>query len=356
MRITFVLPDVTPLPNGGVKIVYEYANRLTARGHTVAVVHPRNWVQMRGIVQFIKARLWPLSIYVRYGGAAPWMRVERGVKQLLPPDLRPQFLPDADVIFATFFRTAPPVFELPIQKGRKYFLIQSYETWAGSVDDVDYTWRLPMYRVVISKALLHIAESLNLPGKTAHIPPGLDLIGMEATRNLVDRDHRIAMLYHSSPLKGSMDGIRALEAVRQTMPSLQAVLFGTEFRANVIPEWIHYVQLPDRIALCALYNSAAIFLQPSHLEGWGLTSTEAMACGCALVTTDNGGSRDFAIHEETALVVPVGDDAAMAASISRLLQDSDLLLRLASAGERHALSYTWERALDAIEAVMADKL
>lgn len=48
MRITFILPDVTPIPNGGVKVVYEYANHLAARGHTVTVVHPRNWMKMAG--------------------------------------------------------------------------------------------------------------------------------------------------------------------------------------------------------------------------------------------------------------------------------------------------------------------
>ena len=61
-----------------------------------------------------------------------------------------------------------------------------------------------------------------------------------------------------------------------------------------------------------LYNQSRVFVQPSFHEGFGYTAVEAMACGCALVTTDNGGSRDYAVADETALVVPPGDPAGLA--------------------------------------------
>ena len=61
-------------------------------------------------------------------------------------------------------------------------------------------------------------------------------------------------------------------------------------------------QLVDEI-----YNTSRVFLCTSWVEGFGLTNVEAMACGAALVTTDNGGSRDYALHGETALVAPCGD-------------------------------------------------
>ena len=39
VRVTFVLPGAGSVPVGGFKVVYEYANRLSERGHTVTVVH-----------------------------------------------------------------------------------------------------------------------------------------------------------------------------------------------------------------------------------------------------------------------------------------------------------------------------
>ena len=353
MRATFILPDVTPIPNGGVMVVYEYANRLARCGHTVSVVHPRNWMPMSGPVQRVKARLWPLSVRMRYGGPVPWMHVDKQVRQLLVPDLRPQFLPDADAIVATFFRTAPFVNNLPPSKGRKYYLIQHYETWAGSKEDVDATWRLPMHKIAISLWLQEIAGELGVAEQTTHIPNGLDLSGLTIMRPIVDRAPRAAMLYHKNEMKGSIEGIEVLKRVKEQMPEFGAALFGTTPRGSEIPIWIEYTQLPSRDALRELYNSASVFLQPSRTEGWGLTSTEAMACGCALVTTDNGGSRDFAIDGDTALVVPVQDVDAMSSKMLQLLRDDSIRIRLAERGEQRARMFTWDRAVEAMETVLA---
>ncbi len=63
---------------------------------------------------------------------------------------------------------------------------------------------------------------------------------------------------------------------------------------------------PERL-VSDIYDRSRVFVQASHYEGFGFTAVEGMACGAALVTTDNGGSRDYAFHGETALVVPPGD-------------------------------------------------
>jgi glycosyltransferase involved in cell wall biosynthesis len=61
------------------------------------------------------------------------------------------------------------------------------------------------------------------------------------------------------------------------------------------------------------YNQSRIFIQPSSHEGFGYIAGEAVACGHALVTTDNGGSRDHAASGETALVVRLfRDDSRLA--------------------------------------------
>lgn len=281
----------------------------------------------------------------------PWMPIDPAVKQLLVPDLRALHLPEADVVVATFFRTAPYVFDLPASRGSKFYLIQHYETWAGPKEEVDATWMLPMHRIVISQWLAEIAEALKTPGSTTYIPNGLDLDGLyvEEPAGIASRTKSVAMLYHKQQMKGSAEGIAALVRVKQQVPELSASLFGTSERGPEIPDWVTYTQLPSRDALRHIYNSAALFLQPSQSEGWGLTSTEAMACGCALITTDNGGSQDFARHGDTALVCAVGDVDAMAAHILQLLDAPELLHRIAASGEQCARQFTWERAVDSIE-------
>jgi len=69
------------------------------------------------------------------------------------------------------------------------------------------------------------------------------------------------------------------------------------------------------------------------------TVLEAMAMGKALVVSDSPGIRDYVVHDETALVVPCGDVAALRAAIGRLMHEPGTRARLGAAGcdfaERH---------------------
>lgn len=38
MKVTFCLPEISQVPMGGYKIIFEYANRLQERGHKVTIV------------------------------------------------------------------------------------------------------------------------------------------------------------------------------------------------------------------------------------------------------------------------------------------------------------------------------
>jgi glycosyltransferase involved in cell wall biosynthesis len=355
MRITFALPGTVLEPAGGAKIVYQYAANLADRGHQVTVLHPRTWDPVPGIAASIKSLLWPRYILKKFGGPVPWVSPHPGVSSKLCKDLTAGSVPDADVIIATFFRTAPPVFALPPAKGRKFYFIQHYEDWAGPAAEVDATWRLPMKRIVISRWLMQKAEELGVCEGTSHVPNAMDLDKFVMRVPPAERPPVAAMLINTTPFKGLEDGLAALAKVKQACPQLSAVGFGTSPRPQTLPEWMEYIERPGAGALEAIYNRASIMIQPSHAEGWGLTSTEAMSCGCALVTTDNGGSRDYAIDGETALVCPVRNPEALARATMHLLENPELRTRLALAGQQHVQQYSWNRSTDLLErALLAD--
>jgi glycosyltransferase involved in cell wall biosynthesis len=74
---------------------------------------------------------------------------------------------------------------------------------------------------------------------------------------------------------------------------------------------------------------------------------EAMALGKPVVATAVGGTGDAVVHEETGLLVPSGDHAAMAAALLRLADAPDLAARLgARAKERQAALFSAERMVD----------
>ena len=71
------------------------------------------------------------------------------------------------------------------------------------------------------------------------------------------------------------------------------------------------------------------------------TIIECLACGLPVVTTDAGGVPYLVTHNETALIVPRRDDAALAAGAERLLTEPELGRRLARNGERECRRFTW---------------
>ena len=97
------------------------------------------------------------------------------------------------------------------------------------------------------------------------------------------------------------------------------------------------------------YGRARVFVVGSWFEGWCQPAIEAMACGVPLVTTDNGGIRDYVVHEGNALVVPIKDPQAMAEAIKRLLNDEVLAKKLSENGIHTAARFSWERMTDKFE-------
>ncbi|MBD3240630.1 MAG: glycosyltransferase, partial [Chitinivibrionales bacterium] len=79
---------------------------------------------------------------------------------------------------------------------------------------------------------------------------------------------------------------------------------------------------------------------------------EAMACGCAVVSTDNIGSREIVRDGENGILLPIGDVDGFVNIVGRLLFDTELRERLAQAGQQTARTYTWERAVDQMEDVL----
>jgi glycosyltransferase involved in cell wall biosynthesis len=355
MRVLFLLPGASARPAGGFKVVYEYANRLAGDGHEVAVVHPRSCYPALSARDGLRARFWARRHDGRAAALAPWAELDPRVRMAAVAYPSPEALPAADVTVATAWHTAPLVRDAVSRNGGGgAYLIQGYETWDGEIEKVRETWRLPLRKVVVSSWLEEIAAELGEAGRTTRVPLGMDLERLGVDRDPAGRGPRLGSIWSSAPAKGAADVVAAMVAARERLPTLEAFFFGTAPRPDELPAWIEYEQLPAPARLRELLNSCAVFLGASRSEGWGLPASEALLCGAALVTVDNGGSREFASDGETALVVPAERPEEMAAAAVRLLEDEPLRLQLAAAGGERLRGFTWERSLAGLEAVLAE--
>ena len=358
VRVTFVLPNHARKASGGARVVYQYANGLAGRGHDVVVVHAallEPWqyrpglslrrepkVVARGLLDTVQAR--------RSGPGRPaWQQVDPRVRLEYVSTLAPGNVPEADVVVATAWRTAESVARYPASRGRKHYLIQHYETWDAAPDRVDATWLAPLRKIVIAEWLLEQGSALGADD-LLQVPNAVDHGRFRLLRPVDDRPRRVAMLWSPAPEKGGTVGLRALELARRTVPDLRAVLFGVRPRPARLPAWVDYVHNPAPTRLVEdVYNGSAVYLCPSRSEGWHLPPAEAMACGCAVVSTDQGGVRDYARHGRTALLSPVGDPYALADNLVRLLTDDAERARLAEAGNRLIRTFSWDRSVDSFE-------
>ena len=82
----------------------------------------------------------------------------------------------------------------------------------------------------------------------------------------------------------------------------------------------------------ALLAQAAVVVVPSRSEGLGLSALEAMAAGKPVVASAVGGLREVVIHEETGLLVPPEDPAALAAALKSLLSAPERARKMGEAG------------------------
>ncbi|HEX6136691.1 MAG TPA: glycosyltransferase family 4 protein, partial [Casimicrobiaceae bacterium] len=77
----------------------------------------------------------------------------------------------------------------------------------------------------------------------------------------------------------------------------------------------------DNERMADVYRSADVVLNPSRVDNMPISLLEAMASGVPIVSTDAGGIPDMVDDGKTALLVPVGDERAMAAAALRVLTD-----------------------------------
>jgi glycosyltransferase involved in cell wall biosynthesis len=78
-----------------------------------------------------------------------------------------------------------------------------------------------------------------------------------------------------------------------------------------------------------------------------------MACQIPVVCS-RSGTRDFAFHNKTALVVPFPHSLLLRHQIKKLLKDEELRLRIARAGYEKIQKYSWSALADRLEKILKE--
>ena len=325
-RIIFVLQTLGY--SGGIRIVFEQANRLSRRGFAVEV--------------------WGLDTH-----QSPW-EVEPGVKIRTFKNydrLIAALAPLEAIKVATWWETAFPVWMSSVIKGIPVYFIQEMETWFYPNDVVAQASVVSCYRkefrnMTTSQYNLEEIRALGL--KAVAIPCGYDDKTYRPLPNVQRDEHTVLALGRTFFQKNFTMTFKAWKLLGTDRPTLK--LFGQEEEMAKLDKKIDYVKRPSNEAVNKLYNEATIFVQTSRHEGFCLPLLEAMATGVPAICTDAHGNRDFCQDGKNCLMVAQDDVDGLAAAMKRLLANKALRARLSKAAAQTAKKYRWDAVMDKVEA------
>ena len=202
MKINFIIP-FTYL-TGGIKVVFEYCNRLKELGHEINIYVPMksykfNNVGIRGFFKTLKSSMG--NTFIRRK-KVKWFNLNCKIK--LVPYITDKYIEDADICVAT--------------------------AWPN--------------QIVITKSLKDIMYDKFKKNATI-IYNGIDKKDIYFENKISCEDIVISIMYHELEIKGFKDGINAIELVRKKYPKIRIKAFGTK-KGEDIPEYIEFYENPTR--------------------------------------------------------------------------------------------------------------
>lgn len=166
------------------------------------------------------------------------------------------------------------------------------------------------------------------------------------------------------PVKDFPRLVRVMAGVRERVPDVELVIVGEGYERERVLDTIRscgasdWVRLAGRVTdeqLRDLYRRAWLAVSVSVREGWGMTLTEAAACGTPSVATDIAGHADAVARDRSGLLR--SSDPDLVDAISSVMLDPELRDRLQQGALARAAELTWEgAALANFEVLAADAI
>lgn len=314
---------------GGSKIILEHANRLTEREHKVTLIshdEKPKWFKLNEKVDFIQV---------------PWNDV---LCEAIPKN--------TDVIIATYWRE---IYECVEQKIAPviYFEQGDYHLFdLEKLDDRTFNYIEKQLKTInfIYTVSNFAKEKLN------------EIYNAEAIviPNAVDNN----VFYYKPHIKNDVPNITIIGSEGATFKRIQNILDAIK----IIEKKGHKIELnwitptvpikntdisaivnPPQMLIGDTLRKTDIYICASMYESFCLPVLEAMTCGAAIVTTNNGGNMDFVEDKKNALIIEKDNIEDIIEKIERLLNDENLKQYLIKNGVEESARYSWNITINKIE-------
>jgi glycosyltransferase involved in cell wall biosynthesis len=199
------------------------------------------------------------------------------------------------------------------------------------------------------------------PDRVTVVPPGVDAV-FRPSPEVTKTDHpSVVAVGRLVPVKRFDLLIDVLARVKARHPGLRATIIGDGYERLALEARLRdagaegWIDLPGHVPeamLVDLFRRSWVVASTSAREGWGMTLTEAGACGTPAVATRISGHTDAVADGVTGLLA---DDAGLEGAFDRVFSDSDLRERLGANALTHAARFTWEATATGTLQALADE-
>ncbi|MFC5558821.1 glycosyltransferase family 4 protein [Ureibacillus thermophilus] len=326
LHIVYVMTHVGV--SGGVKIIFEHANRLKQLGAKVTIV-----------AHYVKPAWFPIE--------ADYIQV--------PFDLElTKGIPDCDLIVATYWDHIQPCIETGIAPVVYFeqgdFHLFDYEKMNQTLKNyIQKQFQLPAFIYTVSKSAAELIQKIY--GREAKVyPNAIDekIFNREGPWIEGERPYLLMIGRESTAFKGLSYIMEAYEKLMREF-DLDLYWITPEMPSEQMRQRVtKYFISPSQETIASLYRGAALYVSGSTYESFSLPPLEAMACGCPVVTTDNEGVLEYAVHQVNVLICRMKDSEDMAKKIKELLSNQDLKEQLIQNGFKTVSQYNWQSIMEKI--------
>jgi glycosyltransferase involved in cell wall biosynthesis len=185
--------------------------------------------------------------------------------------------------------------------------------------------------------------------------PGVDLDIFKPSATLSTRTKlNISSILRKQPWKGSIDFVSAIANLPQEiLDQVNFIGITNEDISNLnIPDLITITRPKSDGELAMLFQETDIFIVNSHWEGFGLPGLEAIASGCALISSDNGGCNEYTVDGVNCILYEPKNVSELTKKITFLLEQNHLQKQLSIEGLNAAKKHSWQTTFENLQEIL----
>ncbi len=176
----------------------------------------------------------------------------------------------------------------------------------------------------------------------------------------------VGIVARFDPLKGHADLIRIAPQLATKYPKLRLLFVGDGWHRNAVEQAVRDAGMADRVLttgfvqlrrVALLYRAMDVMVLPSYQEGQSRTLLEALLSGCPIVGYHVGGIPEVCVHNQTGLLVPLGDRDQLRLAIEQTVDQPDQAHERTAQGKQHAREHFSTQAMtDQLERIYHETL